>query len=73
MTLSKVPLNPPVIKLKGLKILPHEIQIIEEQINGEEKVKKENMLILLQNVGTKIIIIVIDKKIRMKLNRSLRR
>jgi len=79
MTVSKVPLIPPVINLKGLKISLHEKLIIEEQINGEGKVKKENSsLIILKNVGRKyqivfLLIIVFYKKIKMKLNQSLQR
>jgi len=50
MIVSKVPLIPLVIKLKVLKIHQLEIIIIEEQINEDKIVKKENSsLILLQN------------------------
>lgn len=54
MTLSKVSPIPPVIKLKDLKIFQDEILIIEEQINEDWIVKKENIsLIILQNVDRK--------------------
>ena len=44
MTVLKALLIPPVKKLKDLKIYLNEIIIIEEQINGAGKVKKENKI-----------------------------
>jgi len=79
MTLSKVSLIPPVIKLNVLKIHKHEIIIIEEKINEDKIVRKEtNRLKILQNVDRKyqtifLLIIVIYKKIKMKLNQSLQK
>ena len=77
MTVLKVLLIPPVKKLKDLKIYLNEIIIIEEQINGAWKVKKENS----RFTATKIehmkqevvflLMIIIYKKIRMKIKRSL--
>jgi len=80
MTLSKVSLIPPVIKLNVLKIHKHEIIIIiEEKINEDKIVRKEtNRLRILRNVDRKyqtifLLIIVIYKKIKMKLNQSLQK
>ncbi len=79
MTLSKVSLIPPVIKLNVQKIHKHEIIIIEEKINEDKIVRKEtNRLRILRNVDRKyqiifLLIIVIYKKIKMKLNQSLQK
>lgn len=66
MTLSKVFLIPLVIKLKGLKIHPDEIVIIEEKISGEGKVKKENRKLIFPKK-----VIVIYQKIRMKMKKRI--
>ena len=79
MTLSKVSLIPPVIKLNVPKIHKHEIIIIEEKINEDKIVRKEtNRLRILRNEDRKyqtifLLIIVIYKKIKMKLNQSLQK
>ena len=78
MTVLKVLLIPPVKKLKDLKIYLNEIIIIEEQINGAGKVKKENnrfKVTKIEHMKQEVVfllMIIIYKKIRMTMKRSLR-
>ena len=78
MTVLKVLLIPPVKKLKDLKIYLNEIIIIEEQINGAWKVKKENnrfKVTKIEHMKQEVVfllMIIIYKKIRMTMKRSLR-
>ena len=77
MTVLKVLLIPPVKKLKDLKIYLNEIIIIEEQINGAWKVKKENnrfKVTKIEHMKQEVVfllMIIIYKKIRMTMKRSL--
>ena len=78
MTVLKVLLIPPVKKLKDLKIYLNEIIIIEEQINGAGKVKKENnrfKVTKIEHMKQEVVfllMIIIYKKIRMTMKWSLR-
>ncbi len=78
MTVLKVLLIPPVKKLKDLKIYLNEIIIIEEQINGVGKVKKENNRFKVTKIEHMkqevlfLLMIIIYKIIRMTMKRSLR-
>ena len=78
MTVLKALLIPPVKKLKDLKIYLNEIIIIEEQINGAGKVKKENnrfKVTKIEHMKQEVVfllMIIIYKKIRMTMKRSLR-
>ena len=78
MTVLKALLIPPVKKLKDLKIYLNEIIIIEEQINGAGKVKKENnrfKVTKIEHMKQEVVfllMIIIYKKIRMMMKRSLR-
>jgi hypothetical protein len=78
MTVLKVLLIPPVKKLKDLKIYLNEIIIIEEQINGVGKAKKENnrfKVTKIEHMKQEVVfllMIIIYKIIRMTMKRSLR-